>query len=177
MSDPIYPRYERSEPQKTMDSVVLARVKQGIALLQEQYGDEWVEKINLRSLCLSSGSSCVLGQLYGDYQTGKERLGLDTDEAILHGFLAGSGPHRREGSASFSQLDEEWRSESSTSTATSCIWTSFKPEHEGDRLVRSPFCAHIGMKSSALRSGLKKSTSRSGPTALNRGCSSAGIIA
>lgn len=57
---------ERTEEQKLYDAAVLERVKRGIALLEREHGPEWIEKINLATLALDSGSHCVLGQIYDD---------------------------------------------------------------------------------------------------------------
>lgn len=57
---------ERTDLEKEIDAEVLERVKRGIALLQEEHGDGWVEKIDLKTLCLADGARCVLGQIYAD---------------------------------------------------------------------------------------------------------------
>lgn len=86
---------ERTVEQIRVDALVLERVKKGYALLQEKHGDDWVDHIDLRKLDLSSGSCCILGQLYSDRGTyaggctdlwGSDR-GTDP-QARDHGFLA-----------------------------------------------------------------------------------------
>jgi hypothetical protein len=100
----------RSPAQKEIDQRVLGRVKRGMALLQEVYGDDWVEQINANRLDLSSSSECVLGQVYGEYETGLDELwGPDgigdghRDRAIDHGFLEGSRTEN------YPRLTETWR--------------------------------------------------------------------
>lgn len=50
-----------------------ARVAQGAALLDREVPDWW-RRINLDTLRMSACSSCVLGQLYGDYDIGLDQL-------------------------------------------------------------------------------------------------------
>lgn len=54
----------RTDEEKETDAVVLARVKRGIALLEAKHGPGWVDHIDADTLMMSSGSRCVLGQLY-----------------------------------------------------------------------------------------------------------------
>lgn len=68
--------FERTDLQKKVDAIVLERVKAGMKLLQRKYGEDWIDKIDLRSLRLENCSHCVLGQVYGDYSDGKRDLGL-----------------------------------------------------------------------------------------------------
>lgn len=49
------------------------RAKIGATLL-DVLRPGWAEKIDLERLLLSSCSACVLGQLFGDYSTGVEKL-------------------------------------------------------------------------------------------------------
>lgn len=84
--------FKRTPVQEKLDALILARVKAGIALLEEKHGPDWVDLIDLPTLDLGSANRCVLGQAYGDYEYGLARLGLDqtdhdeSDEAIAHGF-------------------------------------------------------------------------------------------
>lgn len=86
---------------------VEVRVKQGMAVLDEKHGPEWVYQIDLETLEMSSTCMCVLGQMYGTdddagYYPGLEDLfgqgwtdslppqyGLDADlpAGIGYGFL------------------------------------------------------------------------------------------
>jgi hypothetical protein len=68
----------RTKQQTEEDERVLANVKRGIALLQREHGPDWVEKIDLALLRLENGGCCVLGQVYGDYVDGCEKLGIDS---------------------------------------------------------------------------------------------------
>ena len=51
---------------------------------------EWVSKIDLGSLGMAWPKSCVLGQVFGSYETGLRRLGLDEAYAQGNGFNIGS---------------------------------------------------------------------------------------
>lgn len=64
--------YERTEKQIQIDAEILARVKAGIAWLEETAGPNWVDKIDLGTLNLQEGSSCVCGQVFRE-QTGKKK--------------------------------------------------------------------------------------------------------
>lgn len=57
---------ERTPLQKEIDAEVLERVKRGLAWLEEKHGPGWEDHIDLEILNLSSGTSCVLGQVYDD---------------------------------------------------------------------------------------------------------------
>lgn len=69
------------------------RVKQGMALLDEKHGPDWVWRINLDTLVMSHACQCVLGQLYpkeeqlGGYWGAKRALGLEHHETIGYGFM------------------------------------------------------------------------------------------
>ena len=56
----------RTDLEKAADEACLARVKAGIELLQEKYGRDWVEKIDLESFDIGSPTHCVLGQVYSN---------------------------------------------------------------------------------------------------------------
>jgi len=45
----------------------------------------WVEAIDIARLDVRSAKDCVLGQIFGDYATGKERLGIK--DASPYGFI------------------------------------------------------------------------------------------
>lgn len=78
-----------------------ARVAQGISLLDAKFPD-WAGLINLGTLEIRSGRSCVTAQLAGakvddfDYVTGMDLLGLDLDTEFNtgsyteHGFIVES---------------------------------------------------------------------------------------
>lgn len=65
------------------------RVARGAALL-DQYLPGWTSEINLNELRIESGSDCVLGQLYGDYGDGRDRVGIrSTAHSESLGFTGG----------------------------------------------------------------------------------------
>lgn len=55
---------QRTEQEKQIDADVLARVKRGLAWLEETHGRGWEDKIDLATLDLTDSSRCVLGQVY-----------------------------------------------------------------------------------------------------------------
>lgn len=64
-----------------------AAVDKGVELLDQQQPG-WRDRIDVSSLDMHQGGSCVLGQLFGDYFDGRSKLGLNADDAIDHGFMA-----------------------------------------------------------------------------------------
>lgn len=86
----------RTEQEKRYDRRVLQKVRRGMALLEETYGDDWVDQIDLGILDLSSGSRCVLGQLNGrneeSYFRGLRRLwpAYGDEKAVEYGFVSDS---------------------------------------------------------------------------------------
>jgi hypothetical protein len=56
----------RTKLEVIVDRDVKARVLKGIQLLEERYGPDWADHIDLDLLDLSSAQFCVLGQLYND---------------------------------------------------------------------------------------------------------------
>ena len=99
---------EMRTPQEIeLDRKVLNKVLAGIEFLQERYGDDWVDKIDLNTLQLASAQSCVLGQFgrntgRGDYHAMIDRfcIGSGTE----HGFAA----NRYE---EYPALDRVWKRE------------------------------------------------------------------
>lgn len=66
-------------------------VKAGVAFLDDNASEyasltDWRNKLDLSKLNIASGQSCVLGQLFGDYTTGIDRLGLTSTSARRKGF-------------------------------------------------------------------------------------------
>lgn len=55
---------QRTEEEKAIDAVLLARVKRGLAWLEETHGPGWEDKIDLKALQISDVRHCVLGQVY-----------------------------------------------------------------------------------------------------------------
>ncbi|MEU8317116.1 hypothetical protein AB0C33_01995 [Nonomuraea sp. NPDC048881] len=72
-----------------------ALVEAGIAYLNEQapwHGElrNWLRDINVECLEMNVTEEDVLGQLFGDYDTGKKKLKLSGEESVRLGFaLAG----------------------------------------------------------------------------------------
>lgn len=89
MSKPTYGEM-RTRTQQLFDEDTKERVLAGLTVLQEEFGERWVEKIDCASLDLASSARCVLGQVYGDYDDGVIALvpeENDNDEwAHAHGF-------------------------------------------------------------------------------------------
>jgi hypothetical protein len=69
---------------------ILRRCQKGTELLDRVLKPQWAKRIDLDRLSLINGSSCVLGQLYGHYTVGCEKLFGEqpghTTLAIEHGF-------------------------------------------------------------------------------------------
>lgn len=63
------------------------RVDRGVKLLDKKK-PKWFKKIDLKNLDLNSESNCVLGQVYGSYTDGCDKLNLNF--GIKHGF---ANPH------------------------------------------------------------------------------------
>lgn len=81
------------------------RVERGANLLDRYFGDvEWRGRIDLETLNLGNVRKCVLGQLFGDYDTGTLELGegIAIDDAV-YGFNA----HTR--FEEYPELTEAWR--------------------------------------------------------------------
>lgn len=64
------------------------RVDNGITFLTENR-PEILHHTNLKTLDLNSLCKCVLGQAFGNYDTGLKELGLSPAEAVLNGFALG----------------------------------------------------------------------------------------
>jgi hypothetical protein len=81
------------------------RVALGAALLDQQSPDWW-RRVDLGELATDSCSHCVLGQLYGWYYTGLDRLGLKDDERVTYGFS--ERRWERWDPENYRVLDEAW---------------------------------------------------------------------
>lgn len=66
------------------DSVEEA-VSFGVMLLDER-GPGWANSIDLSTFSISNGDHCILGQLFGSYGYGCDRLGLHDEMAERFGF-------------------------------------------------------------------------------------------
>lgn len=80
------------------------RVARSVALLDRERPN-WRNYVKPERLVMSSCLRCVLGQVFGDYTEGYDKLFDDPDRehAAAHGFDAG------EHSDDYSQLAEEWK--------------------------------------------------------------------
>lgn len=99
--------HERTPEQVAVDAEVLARVKRGIALLEERYGPTWVDQMRLEDLQLSDESCCVLGQIYGAYERGCDILEIDSAEMSPATFGFDVGPE----DDSYDPLQRAWEAE------------------------------------------------------------------
>lgn len=84
------------------------QIARGMALL-DSATPRWIDRINLRSFDITEPSSCVLGQVYGDYLNGKHILYLAGDIAAIHyGFFYSSWDE--DGAVEgWNALNEEWK--------------------------------------------------------------------
>jgi hypothetical protein len=55
---------------------VRERVLRGVDLLFQECDEEWPDRVDSSVLDISCAWSCVLGQLFGSYQVGRDRLSL-----------------------------------------------------------------------------------------------------
>lgn len=79
------------------------RIKRGVAALDELKGIEWPRRINLTRLYLGSCTRCVLGQLFGEFETGVKALNKPDFDADELGF-----DRQYEG---YQELTEAWQQE------------------------------------------------------------------
>ena len=118
----------RTEGQKLYDAAVMERVKKGMALLEREYGPDWVDHIDLSELRLWSGGSCVLGQLYGSWDDQIDEFWPDDAyrESAEHGFSIGheiSGVRRQE---AWNTLQTAWEE-----ALTPVVTRRENDEHDG----------------------------------------------
>lgn len=64
----------RSRLEEIVDEQIKEQVLAGIEELNDKYGPNWVDLIDPRTLYLESGSACVLGKVYSDYDAGVKAL-------------------------------------------------------------------------------------------------------
>lgn len=86
-------------------SLVSERVQKGIELLDLK-NEGWRERIRLSSLSLASFVNCVLGQLYGGFSIGCDKLDIAPGDAYLYGFDIDS-----DGDYGFPDVDVEWHAQ------------------------------------------------------------------
>ena len=73
----------------------------GVALLDE-WAPGWAGSIDVDTLYMSDGERCVLGQLFGGYDYGCDRLGLYEDMPARFGFNV-------DGQKPWQPVEDEWR--------------------------------------------------------------------
>jgi hypothetical protein len=112
----------------TIPDGTLPQVARGAQLLDEVFGPEWVDRIDVDQLSITYTSRCVLGQLYRDgaavdswASAGAYARGLDelsrgasdlTTWADEHGFDVDQRPDREEDAPVYELFDEltaHWR--------------------------------------------------------------------
>lgn len=99
----------RSRAEKIGDAKLKERVLTGLLLLQERWGDDWVDHINPHMLSMSSSHYCVLGQLYGNYATGLKALQLLN--GVEFGFeMDRADVNRLWKKREYKELDKAWKS-------------------------------------------------------------------
>jgi len=83
------------------------RVDNGAEFLDDFYGHpEWRGLIDMKVLDMGSPWNCILGQLFGSFSTGCDRLGIHrTSDRVMRGFDVGgfTGMPIRYG-----ELTQEW---------------------------------------------------------------------
>ncbi len=78
-------------------------VLRGVALLDAEV-PRWRERVKPKRLHLVNCKECVLGQVFGDFESGFNALGLTWYDAESYGFVLDSGdPHR------YGWLTRAWR--------------------------------------------------------------------
>jgi len=85
------------------------RVKDGAEFLNFIYGDEWKQKINLETLDLQSGKSCILGQTDSNFLQHANHLKLDMEDTRQFGFLAESNSSIFNNGPEYSSLTKAWK--------------------------------------------------------------------
>lgn len=98
-------------PENPMDEPVADRVARGVALLDEWGPAGWRERVDLDTLDMAWGTTCVIGQVYGwgpdgydAYYVGTRDLGLFSGtEQARYGFES------LRYAAGYAELDDEWR--------------------------------------------------------------------
>lgn len=91
-----------------MSDDITERVRRGATLLDQRIPG-WREKISVDHLRMANCVNCVLGQLFGDFLTGRETLAID---AKAHGFQS-NFPHT---TAEYAALQTAWLAELSRTT-------------------------------------------------------------
>lgn len=95
---------------------ILKNVRDGAALLDKEFGPNWVDLIDLDTLELSNSCKCILGQVHKKLHPRSQKTGYGVlrtklgilDEESKYGFDAGWG-FRNLIYTGYDRLDREWR--------------------------------------------------------------------
>jgi hypothetical protein len=91
------------------EKTVAERVQAGIKLLDKKEPHGWRTQINLEILNLQRTDNCILGQLHGDYDSGRNRLFAKPYEwGFDYGFSA-RGDNWDDLIIEYEKLTEEWK--------------------------------------------------------------------
>lgn len=99
-----------NEPQ---DIPLPDRIQAGVDLL-DRTKPGWHDEIDLDELNLRSPGNCVLGQLFNDFDNGRDTLRLSEDGAKRHGFICAY----TDGGCECPALTPRWRERIETRRAT-----------------------------------------------------------
>jgi hypothetical protein len=93
------------------NTLVSQAVDKGCIALYDFFGSNaWAEDIDLDELDLGNASSCPLGQLFGEYCSGLDELGVHVDDAGRYGFsVCGAEFDHGNIEEDYLVLTEEWR--------------------------------------------------------------------
>lgn len=83
-------------------TIVTKRVNRGVALLDE-WVPNWRERVKIEHLWMPSGTRCILGQLYGEFDIGAEALDI-TYEEDQYGFCI----YLEDKFDQYAELQTEW---------------------------------------------------------------------
>ena len=87
---------------------VQERVNAGSEFLDKKYPD-WPGIINSRTLRLNNCRMCILGQLFGHFMLGLERMGLLEEKAVKLGFQGVDLLHKKRADQDYNNLNKAWR--------------------------------------------------------------------
>ena len=93
-----------------MATTYRAKVARGAKLLDEVHGRNWVREIRLGDIEMGSCDRCIVGQLYGHYATGCEKLGIaDLRDSYDLGFDVPEAVDDEEAERRYELLAQRWR--------------------------------------------------------------------
>jgi hypothetical protein len=91
--------------------LVRERVNRGVELLDETFPD-WANMVQKQILRMDHCSYCVLGQMFGIYNSGLATIGMSHDAAIEHGFDFADGDFDQdEVEQRYAELEFLWKYE------------------------------------------------------------------